>query len=84
MLFKKNPAMEYIDTDESGLVIFNPESGDTCIIDETGVALIKAIGEGASLDEIVDTLLLEYAAPREEIKGDVEDFLNQLMAQGMV
>lgn len=76
--------MEYIDTDESGLVIFNPESGDTCIIDEIGVSLFKAMGDGADLDTIVDTLLLEYDAPREEIFHDVEDFLNQLVEQGIV
>ena len=84
MLFKKNPDMEYIDTDESGLVIFNPESGDTCIVDEIGVSLFKAMGDGADLDTIVDTLLLEYDAPREEIYHDVEDFLNQLAEQGLV
>ena len=84
MLFKKNPDMEYIDTDESGLVIFNPESGDTCIVDEIGVSLFKAMGDGADLDTIVDTLLLEYDAPREEIYHDVEDFLNQLVEQGIV
>ena len=84
MLFKKNPDMEYIDTDESGLVIFNPESGDTCIVDEIGVSLFKAMGDGANLDTIVDTLLLEYDAPREEIYHDVEDFLNQLVEQGIV
>lgn len=84
MLFKKNPNMEYIETDESGLVIFNPESGDTCIVDEIGVSLFKAMGEGASLDTIVDTLLLEYAAPREEILHDVEEFLNQLSEQEIV
>ena len=84
MLFKKNPDMEYIETDESGLVIFNPESGDTCIIDEIGVSLFKAMGDGATLDAIVDTLLLEYAAPREEIYHDVEEFLNQLKEQGIV
>ena len=84
MLFKKNPDMEYIDTDESGLVIFNPESGDTCIVDEIGVSLFKAMGDGADLDTIVDTLLLEYDAPRKEIYHDVEDFLNQLVEQGIV
>ena len=84
MLFKKNPDMEYIDTDESGLVIFNPESGDTCIVDEIGVSLFKAMSDGADLDTIVDTLLLEYDAPREEIYHDVEDFLNQLVEQGIV
>ena len=84
MLFKKNPDMDYIDTDESGLVIFNPESGDTCIVDEIGVSLFKAMGDGADLDTIVDTLLLEYDAPRKEIYHDVEDFLNQLVEQGIV
>lgn len=84
MLFKKNPDMEYIETDETGLVIFDPESGNTCIIDEIGVSLFKAMGDGATLDTIVDTLLLEYAASREEILHDVEDFLDQLMQQGII
>lgn len=84
MLFKKNPDMEYIETDETGLVIFDPASGNTCIIDEIGVALFKAMGDGAALDAIVDTLLQEYDASREEILHDVEDFLNQLMQQGII
>lgn len=81
MLYQKNPAMEFIDTDETSLVVFNPENGDTCIIDETGVALFKAIGDGAALETIVDTLLLEYDAPREEIEADVSEFLDQLVQQ---
>ena len=84
MLFKKNPDREYIETDETGLVIFDPASGNTCIIDEIGVALFKAMGDGATLDAIVDTLLQEYDASREEILHDVEDFLNQLMQQGII
>ena len=76
--------MEYIETDETGLVIFDPASGNTCIIDEIGVALFKAMGDGATLDAIVDTLLQEYDDPREEILNDVEDFLNQLMQQGII
>ena len=84
MLFMKNPYMEYIETDETGLVIFDPESGNTCIIDEIGVSLFNAMGDGASLDTIVDHLLQEYDAPREEILHDVEEFLEQLIQQGII
>lgn len=84
MIFKKNPEMEFIETDESGLVVFNPASGDTCILDEIGYAILHAMGDGASLDAITETLSTEYMAPAGEIRRDVDEFLSQLLEQGIV
>ncbi|MCI8632962.1 MAG: HPr-rel-A system PqqD family peptide chaperone [Lachnospiraceae bacterium] len=84
MLFKKNHSMEFIETDESGLVVFNPASGDSCILDDIGYAILHAMGDGATLDAITDKLSQEYMASPGEIRRDVDEFLGKLVAQGIL
>ena len=84
MLLKKNPNFDFIETDENGLAIFNPMPGDTCIVDDIGVSLFHAIGEGATMEVILQTLSQEYDAPLAEIQQDVEEFVDQLKEQGIL
>lgn len=84
MINKRNPEMEFIETDETGLVVFDPATGDTCVLDDIGASIFRAMGEGASLEEIVEKLSHEFNAPIEEIQNDVAEFLEQLTEQGIV
>lgn len=84
MLFKKNSSMEFIETDESGLVVFNPASGDSCILDDIGYAILHALGNGATLDDIANKLSQEYMAAPGEIRRDVDEFLGKLIEQGII
>lgn len=84
MIFKKNTEMEFIETDENSLVVFDPSSGDTCILDDIGVSILRAMGDASDLDTITKLLSEEYGAPLEEIKQDTEEFLFQLVEKGIL
>lgn len=90
MLYKKNPDMEFIETDENGVVVFDPVSGDSCILNDIGCSILHALEQaagqdpGASPEAVAHCLSLEYDAPIAQIEADVQEFLSALLAQGVI
>jgi len=84
MLYKKSESMDYITEDETSLVIFDPESGDTHFIDETGIDILNAIEEPCDLDTVLQKLSEIYSISTDVIKGDVEEFIADLMQKRVV
>ncbi|ESR25810.1 Coenzyme PQQ synthesis protein D [Lutibaculum baratangense AMV1] len=52
--------------------------------DEIAVEILRRIDGEATLGEIVDQLARDFAAPREEVAADVEEFLRGLNEKGMI
>jgi pyrroloquinoline quinone biosynthesis protein D len=52
--------------------------------DETALAVLHLVDGERSVDGIVDELATAYGAPREEIAGDVREFVASLVADGVV
>jgi pyrroloquinoline quinone biosynthesis protein D len=52
--------------------------------DETALEVLRLLDGVRSVDAVVDELAVRYAAPREEIAGDVADLLRDLAERGMV
>ena len=52
-------------------------------LNETGKDVWRLL-DGRTLDEVVDALLAEYEAPREEIDRDVRGLLEELLSRGIV
>lgn len=52
-------------------------------LNETGKDVWRLL-DGRTLDEVVDALLAEYEAPREEIDRDVRGLLGELLSRGIV
>lgn len=63
-------------------VLLGPERA--LILDEIGAAILAEVDGERSLATIIDRLALRYAAPRDEIAGDVQGFLDDLQAQRLV
>lgn len=84
IMYQKNNAMTYIFTDETSLAIFDPESGDTHLLDETGISILECLNEPVTLDFILERLCEEYDATPDEIRGDVEEFLAEMVQKGVV
>ncbi|MGY6410346.1 MAG: pyrroloquinoline quinone biosynthesis peptide chaperone PqqD [Alkalilacustris sp.] len=63
-------------------VLLGPERA--LILDEIGRAILGELGEGVRLSALVDRLAERYAAPRDEIAGDVREFLDNLQAQRLL
>ncbi len=52
-------------------------------LNETGKDVWRLL-DGRTVDEVVDALLAEYGAPREEIDRDVRGLLEELLSRGIV
>jgi pyrroloquinoline quinone biosynthesis protein D len=61
-------------------VILAPER--VLVPDDTAAEIVGLADGKASVAEIVDRLAVKYAAPREEIAGDVIEMLQDLADQG--
>lgn len=63
-------------------VLLGPERA--LILDGIGAAILAEVDGQARLGQIVDRLAARFAAPRDEIAGDVAAFLDDLQAQRLV
>ena len=84
MLYQKNNQMDYIQSDETSLAVFDPETGNTHFFDETGIDILNCLEEPCDLDTLLERLCNIYNASPEEIKADVEEFLAMTVSKGVV
>ena len=75
-------------------VLFQEVSGETVLLDlesehyfgldAVGTRIWGLIGEGVSVDAMVDTLLQEYEVERETLEADVAELLSRLAEAGLI
>ena len=76
--------IEKIKLDNGQDVLFDPESGNTHVLDEIGSEVLALCNGSNSIDEMVNSLSSEYDAPVDEIRQDVETFLNDLLRKDVL
>lgn len=84
MKYVKNAKMDFIQTDETSLAVYDPESGDTHFFDETGTDILGFLAEPRGLQELLEKLCGVYDARPEDIRSDVEEFLQEAVSKGVV
>lgn len=84
MNYHKNESMDYIQTDETSLAVFDPESGDTHFFDEVGIDILNALSEPRNIDMLLGELCKIYAVSPEDIRADVEEFLADAIEKKVV
>lgn len=84
MLYQKNGAMDYIQTDDTSMAVYDPESGDTHFFDETGIDILNSLAEPCDMDGLLNKLCQIYDAAPEDIRGDVEEFLQEAISRKVV
>ncbi|MFR8001715.1 MAG: HPr-rel-A system PqqD family peptide chaperone [Hydrogeniiclostridium sp.] len=84
MKYVKNTKMDFIQTDDTSLAVYDPESGDTHFFDETGTDILSFLSEPCGLEELLEKLCGVYEAAPGDIRGDVEEFLREVMEKGVV
>ncbi len=67
---------------EEGFV-FDPETGNSYTVNETGLLILKKLREGLSLEEIAEIMNEEYGISREEALRDIQDFLEAMARFGL-
>ncbi|ADU96902.1 HPr-rel-A system PqqD family peptide chaperone [Thermovibrio ammonificans] len=64
--------------------IFDPETGNSFTVNQTGLFIIKLLKEGKSEEEIVQALTEEFDVSPEEARRDLVDFIEQLRLNGLL
>lgn len=72
MKIRKNIAIS-----ENGF-IFNPLTGDSFSINETGVAILQQLKDGVKSEEIVTFMMNEYEIDKLTAEKDLNDYLSML------
>lgn len=83
-MFKRNDSMEFIFIGEGELTVFNPETGDTHFLDETGSAIVSRLEAPVEFDALLRGLSEEYEGEPAEMEADVREFLDVLLEKGVV
>ncbi|HFC98780.1 MAG TPA: HPr-rel-A system PqqD family peptide chaperone [Thermosulfurimonas dismutans] len=63
--------------------IFDPETGNSYTVNETGLFILEKLRQGLSPEEIARLLSQEYDISPEEARRDLEDFLEVLVRYGL-
>lgn len=84
MRYQKNPALDYIQPDETSLAVFDADSGTTYFFDETGVDILHILEQPRNLESLLQELCTVYRATPELIRADVEEFLADTVAKKVV
>ena len=65
---------------ESGFV-FNPSSGHSFSVNETGLTILQELQRGTSLDTVIQQLLSSYNVSRQQAERDIIEFVGLLRKQ---
>lgn len=84
MNYKKTDKMDFILSDETTLAVFDPESGNTYFFDEIGIDILETLDTPCNMEELLNRLCEIYSATPDEIRADVEEFLADTVAKGIV
>lgn len=78
MLIKGNIALS-----ENGFV-FNPSTGDSFTMNNTGTEVLMLIKEGKNIDQIADLMGEKYDVDRVTLVRYLEDFLSELGSHNLL
>jgi hypothetical protein len=69
---------------EGGAVLQNTENGSTYAVNPMGASIWRHLTKGATKNEIVERVSTDFAAKRDEVCRDVEEFLTGLEQKGLL
>jgi PqqD family protein of HPr-rel-A system len=64
--------------------VFDPYSGSTFTVNETGLCVLQAIKDGADRDVVVARLRERFDVGAEDVARDVEEFVHVLRQNALV
>jgi PqqD family protein of HPr-rel-A system len=77
------PRIKDIAINETGFV-FDPFSGGTFTLNQTGQAIVRALRDGLSYSEIAAQLRSEFDGVNEKLDEDLQDFMRSLREFGLL
>ncbi|WP_038056112.1 PqqD family peptide modification chaperone [Thermodesulfobacterium hydrogeniphilum] len=64
--------------------IFDPDTGNSFTVNQTGLLIIKALKENKTEKEILELLKEEFEVEEKEAQRDLIDFMEQLKLYGLL
>ena len=64
-------------------IAFDPTTGDTFVVNDSGSRILKAFQTGSTQEEVIGFLRDEYLVTREDAERDVTDFHGRLRTLGL-
>jgi len=78
-----NDALKNLALSENGFV-FDPSSGNTFILNETALTIVKLLIQEKTKEDIKEIILNEYSVESDEIDRDIADLTIQLREYGLI
>jgi hypothetical protein len=78
-----HPDIMFRSIGEEGIIV-DQRQPEVIVVNAQGIRIIELIRETGSRKAVEDRLMEEFEAPADEIKNDLDDFLNQLRERGMI
>ena len=63
--------------------VFDPSTGNTFLLNETGIFILRKLVQGCERDAVVEALVEEYDVDAEQAGRDLADILIQMQEFGM-
>lgn len=84
MKYTKNTTIEFLDIDDENMVAYDPDSGDTHYISETGKTILSLLDGEIEFDKLIAEVCRIYSTEECEIVSDVREFLSELVDKKVV
>ena len=70
--------------DGEGTVLYDPDKGDTHILDDVALDILNQFREGSTVESAIDELLKIYDTSRDIIEKDIADFVSEAEANNIL
>lgn len=82
--YLRNPDVALRDEDESGSLLFNPDTGEVLVINDTGRFIWNLCSEGITIDRIIEEFNKAYSDIPEALPEEVDQFISTMTKGGFI
>lgn len=84
-LYVINPDVSCREEGPDGALLFNPDTDDVLVINVTGLLIWQALAEPRDRDTVIADLVAQCNnVPMDQVRQDVDEFMDQLIARSFV
>lgn len=83
--YLRNPDVVLREEDESGALLFNPDTNQVKVVNSTGFFVWQQFESEECPKTIVDAIMNAFeGAPEEQVTEDLQEFINELLHTGFI
>lgn len=81
----QNPDVNLREEDEDGALLFNPDTDQVKLLNQTGHYIWKRCQKEVTIDQIIEAFKKDFDdVPENQIKSDIEEFVKQMVDTGFI